>query len=218
MWVGGMRMSTIATSGLCIATCRSRSSALSDWATTSKPDSPSSRTTPSRRRTESSAITTRHRVAEHRDRVAQRREVAREAVREQLMDVLGLGQPGQPVAAEVTHGDVRRGRVRVAESEDLPAVTGRADPGGAVDVDARVAVVGDERLSACARPSGPGRRGRRASRARSGPAGPSTAAAAASSASRTRRRARRRGRRSRSRRGSPPLRAGCAARRRGSSA
>ena len=28
MWVGGIRMSTIATSGLCIATCRSRSSAL----------------------------------------------------------------------------------------------------------------------------------------------------------------------------------------------
>ena len=59
VWVGGMRMSTIATSGLCIATCRSRSSGLSDCASTSKPDSSSSRTTPSRRRIESSAMTTR---------------------------------------------------------------------------------------------------------------------------------------------------------------
>ncbi len=50
----------------------------------------------------------RHRVAEHRDRVPQRREVARQAVREQLVDVLGRRQARQPVAAEVAHGEPGR--------------------------------------------------------------------------------------------------------------
>ena len=59
MCVGGMRMSTTATSGWCMRTLRTRSSAVPAWATTSKPQSESSRATPSRRSTESSASTTR---------------------------------------------------------------------------------------------------------------------------------------------------------------
>ena len=49
--VGGIRMSTIATSGLWARTLRSRSSASPAWATTSMPASSSSRATPSRSRT-----------------------------------------------------------------------------------------------------------------------------------------------------------------------
>ena len=49
-----------------------------------------------------------HRVPEHRDRVPQRREIAREAVREQLVDVLGLGQAGEPVTAEIANRERRR--------------------------------------------------------------------------------------------------------------
>ena len=56
-------MSTTATSGRCIATWRSRSSAFPDCATTSKPASSSSRAIPSRSSTESSASTTRTGVA-----------------------------------------------------------------------------------------------------------------------------------------------------------
>ena len=180
VWVGGMRMSTIATSGLCMATCRSRSSAVPDWATTSKPDSSSRRTTPSRSRTESSAITTLHRVAEHRDRVAQRREIAREAVCEELVDVLRLGQACEAMGAEVAHCESGAVEQRRRREQDLAAVTGRPDPRGAVDVDARVAVLGHDRLpvwmpmrTRTSRSSGP----RVLDRA---PAGASTAAATAS--------------------------------------
>src|SRR4051812_47887362 len=56
--VGGIRTSTIATSGLWARTFRRRSSLSPAWPTTSKPASPSRRTTPSRSSTESSAITT----------------------------------------------------------------------------------------------------------------------------------------------------------------
>ena len=56
-------MSVTATSGLCARTLRSRSSASDAWPTTSKPASSSSRARPARSRTESSAITTRMRVA-----------------------------------------------------------------------------------------------------------------------------------------------------------
>ncbi len=42
VWVGGIRTSTIATSGLCAPTLRSRSSASPAWATTSSPASSSS--------------------------------------------------------------------------------------------------------------------------------------------------------------------------------
>ena len=56
---GGMRTSTMATSGRCARTLRSRSSRSPAWPTTSKPDSSSSRTMPARSRTESSPTTTR---------------------------------------------------------------------------------------------------------------------------------------------------------------
>ena len=87
-----------------------------------------------------------HRVAEHGDGVPKRREVARKAVGEKLMDVLRLGQAGEAVAAEVPHREGRRGG-RVRREEDLPAVAGRADPGHPVHVDARIALVGDQRLA-----------------------------------------------------------------------
>ena len=48
---------------------------------------------PSRRSTESSAITTRRPAAELRHGVAQRREVARQAVGQQLVDALGSDSP-----------------------------------------------------------------------------------------------------------------------------
>ena len=57
VWVGGMRTSTIAASGLCARTFRSRSSASPACPTTSKPASSSRRTSPSRSSTESSATT-----------------------------------------------------------------------------------------------------------------------------------------------------------------
>ena len=57
--VGGMRMSTTATSGLSELMACIRSTAFSAWATTSKPASASTRATPSRMRAESSAIATR---------------------------------------------------------------------------------------------------------------------------------------------------------------
>ena len=88
----------------------------------------------------------RHRIAQHRDRVAERREVAREAVGEELVDVLRQRQPCQAVAAEVADGEPGRGAGRCRE-QDLAAVTRRPDPRGAMDVDAGVALVGHERLA-----------------------------------------------------------------------
>src|SRR3954470_6582987 len=57
--VGGMRMSTTATSGLWAPTLRIRSSASPAWPATSKPESSSRRVSPSRSSTESSAMTMR---------------------------------------------------------------------------------------------------------------------------------------------------------------
>ena len=87
-----------------------------------------------------------HRVAQHRHRVAERREVARQAVGEELMDVLRRRQAREAVAAEVADGEPGRSAGRCRE-QDLAAVARRADPRRAVDVDARVALVGDERLA-----------------------------------------------------------------------
>src|SRR5215208_2573845 len=60
VYVGGIRTSTTATSGLCAPTLRIRSSASPAWPTTSNPDSSSRRQRPSRSSTESSATTTRN--------------------------------------------------------------------------------------------------------------------------------------------------------------
>ena len=61
VWVGGIRMSTIATSGRCSRTAASSSSAVQAWATTLNPASTSRRAMPSRSSTESSARTIRRR-------------------------------------------------------------------------------------------------------------------------------------------------------------
>ena len=90
---------------------------LPDCATTSKPASSSSRAMPSRSSTESSASTTRARVAELRDGAAQRREVAREPVGDHLVDALGIGQALEAVGAEIARldaGDERAPRSRRA--------------------------------------------------------------------------------------------------------
>ena len=55
LWVGGIRMSTIATSGLFCSTCASASSPVDARPTTWNPASTSKRLMPSRRRSESSA-------------------------------------------------------------------------------------------------------------------------------------------------------------------
>ena len=115
-------MSTIATSGLCIATCRSRSLGVARL----------------RQHVEAGLLEQAndalaekhgvlgdddaHRVSEHRNGVAQRWEVARQAVGEDLEDVLGIGKPREPVGAEVAHRHVRGDRVRRSRREDLPAV------------------------------------------------------------------------------------------------
>ena len=87
-----------------------------------------------------------HRVAQHGDGVPERREVARQTVGEELVDVLRLRQPGQPMAAEVANGE-GRGRRRGSREQDLPAMPGGADPRRPMDVDPRVALVGDECLA-----------------------------------------------------------------------
>ena len=127
MCVGGMRMSTTATSGLCIATCRSRSSGRAGLR-----DDLEARLLEQAR----DALAEQHRVvgqhdaasvAELRDGAAQRREVAWQVVGEHLVDALGVGQALQPMRAEVARvdlGDERRGRRR---EQDLAAVAGRRD-------------------------------------------------------------------------------------------
>src|SRR5438132_12091829 len=118
-------MSTIATSGLCTATCSSRSSALPDWAATSKPASSSRRATPSRRSTESSASTTRMRsslllVAADGNLRAELGAAARRALDDEA-PVQRLDAVGEPAQA--------RAAARVGAAD---AVVGDADAGDAV--------------------------------------------------------------------------------------
>ena len=62
----------------------------------------------------------------------------------ELEQVLGRAEVLEPVQPEVATGLAAK-RVTVAsDSDDLPAVRGRADPGGTVDVEADVALVGDD--------------------------------------------------------------------------
>ena len=151
-------MSTTATSGLCIATWRSRSSALPDCATTSKPASTSKRAIPSRRSTESSASTTRTGVAPGRARRGGKSPA--EAGLLELEDPLGLRHVGQRPEAEVAQVASRRQRRggRLG-GDDLSAVARGRDPVGAMDVDADVAVLGERRRAGVqADPDADGRR------------------------------------------------------------
>ena len=66
MWSGGIRMSTIATSGLWARTLRSSSSASPAWPTTSIPASSSRRAAPSRSSTESSRDHDAHGISARR--------------------------------------------------------------------------------------------------------------------------------------------------------
>ena len=216
MWVGGMRMSTIATSGLYRPTCRSRSSALPDCAGDlearflEQPDDAFAQ------QDRVVGDDDPHLVAERRDRVAKRREVARETVGEQLEDALrarGARRGGGVPRSRIVSARTEPARVG-AVSEDLPAVPGRADARDPVDVDAGVALVRDDRLARVQAHADTDRRGLRPTRARSAPRCADTAAATASSAStNTATAARRRARRPRRRRCAlRPPRAGSAAR------
>ena len=210
MCVGGIRMSTIATSGLCMRDVPQQVvgvARLRDHLEARLLEQAHDALAQEHRVVGDDDA---HRVAEHRDRVAQRREIARQPVGEQLVDVLGLGQPGEPVRAEVARRTSAEPRGR-RRDEDLPAVAGRADAGGAVDVDAGVAVLRDERSpvwrpmrtrTAC-RPATRARRARAARHRRRG----------AASRRRRPRTARRRARRSRRRRARDRLAQDAAARR-----
>ena len=100
--VGGIRMSTTATSGWCMATWRSRSSAFPDCATTSKPDVLEQ---------PRDALAQQHRVLGEDDADgraaragAERREAAAEAGLVELEDPLRLGQlreRPEPEVAEI---------------------------------------------------------------------------------------------------------------------
>ena len=83
--------------------------------------------------------------AEHRDRVSQRREVARQVVGEQLVNPLRTGEPFEPVLAEISARQPVQGREHLVRDEDLPAVSGVRDPRRANDVDSRVALVVERR-------------------------------------------------------------------------
>ena len=113
-----------------------------DCATTSKPASSSSRATPSRSSTESSASTTRTGVAPGRAR--KRREVAAEARLVELEDPLRLRQLRQRPEAEVAQLAVGREHERGGLGrDDLAAVAGVGDPERAMDLDADVAVLAE---------------------------------------------------------------------------
>ena len=85
------------------------------------------------------------RVSELRDGAPERREVAREAVGDHLVDPLGVGQALQAVRAEVARLDTRHEGSRRRGEQDLPAVAGGGDAGGADDVEPRVALVAELR-------------------------------------------------------------------------
>ena len=82
----------------------------------------------------------------------ERPEFADEPVGGDLVQPLEPDEVLEPVLAEVDQGDVR-GQVAADEvvahlgDEDLTAMAGRADPGGHVDVDPDVALVGADRLA-----------------------------------------------------------------------
>ena len=83
------------------------------------------------------------RVAELRDRAAERREIARQPVDEHLVDPLRVGQALQPVRLEILRldaGDERRGR---GGEQDLAAVPRGGDARGADHVQARVALLAE---------------------------------------------------------------------------
>ena len=134
-------MSTIATSGLCMPTCRRRSSAFPDCATTSKPASASSRAIPSRSRTVSSASTTVIRLPASRwccggeeSRVGGRRPAAGGCARARV-------RPSSRCSPRSRLGMPSTHRQRLRRDDDLAAVSGVRDARGSDDVDARVALV-----------------------------------------------------------------------------
>ena len=124
VWVGGMRMSTTATSGLCIATWTEQILRVSDWATT--------RTPPPRAAARS--LAQQHRVVREHDAQrggaragAQGREVAAEPGLVELEDPLRLRQVRQEPETEVPEGAVGRERRRGGlGGDDLPAVAAEA--------------------------------------------------------------------------------------------
>jgi len=74
--------------------------------------------------------------------------VARQAVRDELVDVLRLGQPSEQVRAEIARrhvGDESSGGVG---EENLAAVPGPRDTRSAMDVDARIPLLVDHRRAA----------------------------------------------------------------------
>jgi hypothetical protein len=83
--------------------------------------------------------------AEHGDRVAQGWEVAREVVREELVDPLGSGEPREPVLSEVARGDTVELVERLGGEHDLRAVARVRDPRRAHDVESRVALLRERR-------------------------------------------------------------------------
>jgi hypothetical protein len=85
--------------------------------------------------------------AERRDRVAERRKVARKVVRHQLVDPLWHGQALQAVLAELAQRHARELRHRLVRGDDLTSVARIRDPGCANDVDARVPLVSERRGS-----------------------------------------------------------------------
>ncbi len=71
--------------------------------------------------------------------VAERGELIREVVGDQLIDQLRLAQASELEPAELAYGQVDCCR-RLLRGQDMPAVAGLADPRGAVDVEADEAV------------------------------------------------------------------------------
>ena len=142
VWVGGIRMSTTATSGRCIATWRRRSSAVPDCATTSKPDSSSSRAIPSRSSTESSASTTRTGVAPGRARSGGKSPPKPGSSSWKIRS--GSGRSGSDQRPRSRSScSVASAAADGLREDDLASVPRRGDALGAVDVDADVAVLAE---------------------------------------------------------------------------
>ena len=122
MWVGGMRMSMMATAGAYDRTLSSRSSAVPLWPTTSNPASSSRRAMPSRSSTESSARTTRMRAPRPASFASDRNggKLAGAPGSTQLEDPLGLVQAAQVVLAEVVQLERAAGRPRRRPARRAP--------------------------------------------------------------------------------------------------